>query len=55
MKTSNRYLIYGDDYIKWNKDIDDWGHSAEFVGNELEAYEYARKLYGKKYTIQIDR
>ena len=55
MKTRSRYLIYGDHYIKWNKDIDDWDHSSEFVGTYSEANEHATKLYGKKYTIKIDR
>jgi hypothetical protein len=46
-----RFLIYADDYITWNKDINDWNHSAEFTGTYLDAHEYARILYGKKYTL----
>jgi hypothetical protein len=47
----HRFLIYADDYITWNKDINDWNHSAEFTGTYLDAHEYARSLYGKKYTL----
>jgi hypothetical protein len=47
----HRFLIYADDYITWNKDINDWNHSAEFTGIYLDAHEYARSLYGKKYTL----
>jgi len=48
---SKRFLIYADDYITWNEDKNDWNHSAEFTGTYLNAHEYARSLYGKKYTL----
>jgi len=46
-----RYLIYADNLIKWNKEKDDWDNNDEFTGTYLDAHEYARKKYGKYYTI----
>jgi len=45
------YLIYADNLIKWNKEKDDWDNNDEFTGTYLDAHEYARKKYGKYYTI----
>lgn len=47
----SRYLIYADDYITWNEKIGDWNYNDEFTGTCLDAHEYARKKYGKKYVI----
>ena len=47
----SRYLIYADDYITWNDKIGDWNYNDEFTGTYLDAHEYARKKYGKKYVI----
>jgi len=47
-----RYLIYADNLIKWNKEKDDWDNNDEFTGTYLDAHEYARKKYGKYYTIK---
>lgn len=46
-----RYLIYADDYGTWNEKIGDWNHNDEFTGTYSDACEYARKKYGKKFTI----
>ena len=46
-----RYLIYADNLIKWNKEKGDWDNNDEFTGTYLDAHEYARKKYGKYYTI----
>jgi len=48
-----RFLIYADDYITWNEDKNDWNNSAEFTGTQLNAHEYARSLFGKKYTLNV--
>lgn len=48
-----RYLIYADDYITWNKKKGDWNHNDEFTGTFLDAHEYARKKYGKRYTLNV--
>jgi hypothetical protein len=48
---TSRFLIYSDEHITWNNDINDWNHSAEFTGTYLDANEYARSLFGKKYTL----
>jgi len=48
-----RFLIYADDYITWNKQKNDWNHSDEFTGTYLDAHEYARSKYGKRYTLNV--
>ncbi len=48
-----RYLIYADDYITWNKEKEDWDNNDEFIGTYLDAHEYARKKYGKRYTLYV--
>ena len=48
-----RFLIYADYYITWNKEKNDWNHSDEFTGRFLEAHEYARSKYGKRYTLSV--
>ena len=47
------YLIYADDFITWNKQKKDWNHNDEFTGSYLDAHEYARKKYGKRYTLHV--
>ena len=46
-----RFLIYADNYIKWNKEKGDWDNNDEFTGTFWDAHKYARKKYGKHYTI----
>jgi hypothetical protein len=46
-----RFLIYADNYIEWNKEKDDFDNNDEFTGSYLDAHEYARKKYGKYYTL----
>jgi hypothetical protein len=48
-----RFLIYADDYITWNKQKNGWNHSNEFTGTYLDAHEYARSKYGKHYTLNV--
>tara|TARA_R110002110_G_scaffold292123_1_gene506237 strand:+ start:342 stop:530 length:189 start_codon:yes stop_codon:yes gene_type:complete len=45
------HVIYADDYVKWNKEKGDFDSNDKFTGSYLDAHEYARKKYGKRYTI----
>lgn len=48
-----RFLIYADNYITWNKEKNDWDHSDVFIGTYLDAHKYARSKYGKRYTLNV--
>lgn len=48
-----RFLIYADDYITWNKEKEDWNHCDEFTGTHLDAHKYARSKYGKRYDLNV--
>jgi hypothetical protein len=45
------YVIYADDFIEWNKEIDDFDYNDKFYGTYSNAFEYAYKKYGKRFTI----
>lgn len=46
------FLIYADDFIKWDNELNDFQYNDQYFGYFLDAHEYARKKYGKKYVLK---
>lgn len=49
-----KYLVYADNYITWNDELDNWNHNDEYIGTKWDAVAYADKKYGKKYNIESE-
>ena len=49
-----KYLIYADNYITWNDELDNFNHNDEYIGTLEDAVVYADKKYGKQYTMESE-
>jgi hypothetical protein len=46
------WLIYSDDYSEWDSEINEYLPTDEIIGGYLDAHQFGRRKYGKKYCIK---